>query len=462
MAYSKGMRRWLYGLALVIGVPGVVCSQALLEPEESSGTGRPNPPVQSKRESSTSTVNWSGLVWQSSFFLGVEHAFRLATEPGTREMKGPFFSGFGNSLGNLHGWSDGDPFYVNYVGHPLQGAVAGFIWTRNDKLAQGVEFGKDRRYWKSRLRAAAWSFAYSTQFEIGPISEASIGYIQNSYPQQGFLDIVITPTIGMGWLIAEDALDRFLVIPFENRVNNHFARIMVRSWLNPARSFANAMAFKFPWHRDDRPGVGQYTSAFRATKQKPAETLTEFPLLAPFEFTLNANGRIFPGSGQSCAGGGATSAFRVAPAWQIVLDVNGCNLLGMGNPNLSGDYLAYMVGPRWTPAASKRWSPYAEILFGGNKITSELVDPVKRAAFEADAHNLEGRRPPSAEFAEFKEKHNFMISAATGVDVRLTRALALRLASLGYTHSWVGTMNGVNYSNGLQFSSGLVLRMGTW
>jgi hypothetical protein len=461
MGYSKGMRRCLFCLTLVVGAPGVVCSQAFVEPEKSDSS-EVTTPVPAKLDSSRSTVNWNGLVWQSSFFLGIQHGFRLATEAGTREMKGPFFQGYANSLGNIHGWSDGDPFYVNYIGHPIQGAVGGFIWTRNDKLAQGVEFGKDRRYWKSRLRAAAWTFAYSAQFELGPVSEASIGYIQNSYPQQGLVDLVITPTIGMGWLITEDALDRYLVIPFENKFSNRYARIMVRAWLNPARSFANAMAFKLPWHRDDRPGVGQYTAALRATRPKAQKTPTEYPLVAPFEFTMNANGRLFAGSSQSCAGAGATSAFRVAPAWQIVLDVNGCNLLGMGNPYLSGDYLSYVIGPRWAPMAAKRWSPYAEILVGGNKITNELVDPVKRAAFEADAHNLEGRRPPSAEFAEFKEKNAFMISAATGVDLRLTRALAVRVASLGYTHSWVGTINGVNYSNGLQFSSGLVLRMGTW
>ena len=58
-------------------------------------------------------------------FPGVQHGFRFATEEGTREgMRGPFLNGWYQSLSALHGWSDGDPFYVNYVGHPLQGAVA--------------------------------------------------------------------------------------------------------------------------------------------------------------------------------------------------------------------------------------------------------------------------------------------------------------------------------------------------
>ncbi len=85
---------------------------------------------------------------------------------------------------NLHGWADGDPFYVNYVGHPMQGAVSGYIWTLNDPKYRNVRFGKDPEYWKSRLRAGAFAFAYSEWTEIGPVmSEAAIGNIQAFYPQ---------------------------------------------------------------------------------------------------------------------------------------------------------------------------------------------------------------------------------------------------------------------------------------
>ena len=63
----------------------------------------------------------------SGRFLAVEHAFRLATEPGTRDgLKGKFFGNYARAVGSIHGWSDGDEFYVNYVGHPAQGSVAGF------------------------------------------------------------------------------------------------------------------------------------------------------------------------------------------------------------------------------------------------------------------------------------------------------------------------------------------------
>jgi hypothetical protein len=73
-------------------------------------------------------VDWWPLVGETFFFLSVENAFRSATEEGTRDAFGHgFFHGYVNAVGNLHGWNDGDPFYVNYVGHPMKGAVSGLM-----------------------------------------------------------------------------------------------------------------------------------------------------------------------------------------------------------------------------------------------------------------------------------------------------------------------------------------------
>src|SRR6267154_5425071 len=125
-------------------------------------------------------IDWGHLVGQSLLFISVENTFRCATEEGTRDgFSNPFFRGYFNSVGGLHGWSDGDPFYVNYVGHPMQGAVTGYIWTLNDTQYRYVHFGKDPQYWKSRLRAGAFSWGYSEWTEVGPvISEAANGNIQ--------------------------------------------------------------------------------------------------------------------------------------------------------------------------------------------------------------------------------------------------------------------------------------------
>lgn len=94
---------------------------------------------------------------QSFAFLGVEHGFRWLTEEGTRHPHRSFFDGYVNSLNNLHGWADGDSFLVSYVGHPRQGAVTGFLFVQNDRKYRAVEFGKNRQYWRSRLRAAGFA-----------------------------------------------------------------------------------------------------------------------------------------------------------------------------------------------------------------------------------------------------------------------------------------------------------------
>src|SRR5262249_36407961 len=102
-----------------------------LEPRTANGRERfLLKPVQ---ETTKQSGGWHALFVQSFAFLSFEHAFRYATEEQTRQnLSGPFFQGYVNSVGSLHGWSDGDPFIVNYVGHPMQGAVSGYIWTHND------------------------------------------------------------------------------------------------------------------------------------------------------------------------------------------------------------------------------------------------------------------------------------------------------------------------------------------
>jgi len=162
---------------------------------------------------------WKPALLQSGLFLGFQHGFRLGTEEATRaELKGPFFRDWSRSVQNLRGWDDGDPFVVNYVGHPMMGAVAGYIAVQNDPLYKRSTFGRNSHYWKSRLRALAFSAVYSTQFELGPVSEASIGNVQLHPPENGVCDFVVTPTVGLGWQIAEDALDRMLVRRIESRV----------------------------------------------------------------------------------------------------------------------------------------------------------------------------------------------------------------------------------------------------
>ena len=74
-------------------------------------------------------------------------------------------------------------------------------------------------------------------------------------PENGMCDFVITPTVGLGWQVAEDALDALLVRRIEGATDATWVKIVSRGVLNPARSFANLLRWKPPWYRDDRGGV---------------------------------------------------------------------------------------------------------------------------------------------------------------------------------------------------------------
>ncbi len=414
-------------------------------------------------------INWAGVFEGSLAFLTVEHVFRITTEQGTRDaFHTPFFPGYFDSVESLHGWADGDPFLVNYVGHPMQGAVSGFIWQHNDRAYRSVEFGENSRYWKSKLRSAAFAYVYSLQFEIGPLSEASLGHIQALYPQQGFVDQVVTPAVGMGWTIAEDSIDRYVVRAVEAHTANPYIRLLARGALNPSRSMANVMTGELPWHRDDRPGVFKPYPEAAAVKSFMEQATAKVPVnpppgVAPFEFTIGPSFRQYFGTGAkgSCAGGGSSAAIRVASEWQIVVELGGCKLLDLPT-NLSGDSLSYMVGPRWTPATSGRWTPHAQFLMGGTKVFQERLYPEEKAAVEAEIAPKKLGNAQHSLYTQDWDTSGFAIAMGGGVDYKINNALAFRVASLDYSRSWTNDLNGVNYQNGLQFTTGLVLRMGTW
>src|SRR5215471_5932336 len=209
-----------------------------------------------REEGLSKNVQWRPLARQSLFYLGVMHAFRIGTEPSTRKALGnSVFGGYFEALGAMHGWSDGDGYYENYLGHPFQGGVSGYLWIHNDPRYRNVEFGTSRDYWMSRLRAYAYSWAFSEQFEIGLLSEASIGQIQRYCCGYGFVDHVITPNGGLLWMLGGDAVDKYVIRGIEDRTRNVHIRAVARMALDPPLTFANLLAGQAPWHRENRPGA---------------------------------------------------------------------------------------------------------------------------------------------------------------------------------------------------------------
>jgi hypothetical protein len=168
--------------------------------------------------------------------------------------------------------------------------------------------------------------------------------------------------------------------------------------------------------------------------------------------------------GGSCIGGGGTGAARISPAWQIVAEFTGCKVINMPK-NESGDSEMYAGGIRWTPRASRRISPYGQVLAGGRRITHEIDDPQKRIELRDAWNNGSGTLPHYPKRSDWCVQHQangFAMAVGGGLDLVVNRALAWRIGNVEYTHSWLSNVDQIHASEGVRFSSGLMLRIGTW
>ena len=246
-------------LLLVWGIGGIMGSIAAVAsvpsaPAGVSGNAAPSTSAPAIIEVTRKPAGfrWKSALRESLYFLSIEHGFRLFQKTTRRELLGPFFGDYKASVKNLGGWGDGDSKFTNYVAHPMQGAAAGYIQIQNDPQGRGQEFGRSKRYWHSRLKAFAWAAAYSTQFELGPFSEATIGNVGKKKGTAGFTDLIVTPIGGLGMMVAEDALNRFVLRRLEARTTSAKKRAFYRVLLNPNRSFAGLLQGRLPWQREKR------------------------------------------------------------------------------------------------------------------------------------------------------------------------------------------------------------------
>jgi hypothetical protein len=128
-----------------------------------------------------------------------------------------------------------------------------------------VQISKNRNYWIPLAWSTLWSALWQVQWKVGPFSETSFGNaggweyvpgcgtelscLHNPKPptnNTGLTDSISTPLIGDAWLLAEDTLDRFVVVPI---ARNHriFGGRVLRACLEPSRDFAAIFAGKAVW-----------------------------------------------------------------------------------------------------------------------------------------------------------------------------------------------------------------------
>ncbi len=228
--------------------------------------------------------HWKGLILQSLSFEMLQNVTRIMTaDQNDRHilLNSPFWSNYWASLQqfNMRRWNDGDSIKVNYIGHPMQGAISGYIEVQNDPRGRMLRISRNREYWRSRTRAFLWTTVYSTWWEIGPLGETAIfnqgGFtypIQCSKKPQasnycespnakytnntGWVDFIITPIVGTLWQIGEDTIDRYVSDRLVEHDPHAFKYKVIRSSLNPPRSLANMLRGHYPWYRDyEHPDV---------------------------------------------------------------------------------------------------------------------------------------------------------------------------------------------------------------
>lgn len=455
------------------------------QPSSSSNDVRIQATPQDEASRKTMRFRWLPAIGESLLYTGIMHTFDIVSQAGTRDaLNGHWFQQYTQSVAELRGWSDSDHFMAPYVGHPLEGSIFGFIQRQNDPKYRLVQWGDGREYWISMLRSMAWSAVWHTQWKIGPASEASIANVM-LHASPGFICLVDTPTLGFVTMMAEDAADRYLIIGLENRSSNRPLIILARSFLNPGRTFANMMAFRVPWDRETRMGLfggnyeirkqlvadfkngsGEKPFVFKKNAWMPAGVEFSHPHSKEADIELAA----FPYyesflGGGSCIGGGGSGAIRVNAKFQVVAEVNGCLVMNMPFSNVSADLLFYGGGVRWTPRAARRFSPFAEFLFGGRKVTKEVDDLELRKKLMRewnDGSGTLGHYPKRSDWSIETEQNGPSISVGGGFDVIITRPFAWRVVDVQYTHSWMKNIGQINPQEGLTITTQAVVRIGTW
>ena len=393
-----------------------------------SSEGAMNAPVLPKKEG----FHWGRALTESFTFLVIEQAYVVHTDFAwvVSENGIPFnhyWRDYTQSLSTWthSGWNDGDPNWFGYVGHPIQGALTGFIEIQNDPQGEKLEFSKTKAYWWSRFKAGLWNAAYSTQWNLGPLSEVTVEKYgtkdrapwnyDGSYPCSkhcltgvGQIDIVMTPLAGTGWLIGEDFLDKELVRRVEGATQNRLLIDTVRVALNPIRGGANVLHGKTLWYRASRDAQGMSFVNNQKTAVSARETpKTQVPDHGDVFFGYSHTGAIHCQMGvadtaTACDSFSAKAANR--SGWNTSAEKKYLRYFGLvadfGGQYGGVSHRSFLFGLRGG-ASIGRFRPFAEALFG--------------------AVQVQETGPAS------KSERSFAEALGLGIDFRLMRLLSWRI-----------------------------------
>ena len=143
--------------------------------------------------------------------------------------------------------------------------------------------------------------------------------------------------------------------------------------------------------------------------------------------------RLNPGggaTGSNCQGGAGSVAGNLNHWFGVVGDFGACKVTGL----VSGDsahLVNYLFGPKLTYRSHGRLSPFAQVLFGGERIGG--------SAFGSSASDS-----------------SFAMAFGGGADYEMTNHVSIRLIQAEYLYTKFG---GTNQNNG-RISAGIVYRWG--
>jgi opacity protein-like surface antigen len=169
--------------------------------------------------------------------------------------------------------------------------------------------------------------------------------------------------------------------------------------------------------------------------------------------TFLVNGQVVTGSkGINCAGGGGTIQYNVTSLVGIAADLGGCkvfsNAYGLGN-TINGNLFTYLFGPRLTFRNSGKLQPFGELNFGGIRASLSCQSQALNCLAAAGGGTY--------------SKNAFALTVGGGLDIKINKKFAIRLAQLEYLYSRFGNncnlavCNNNNNQNSFRLKSGIVI-----
>lgn len=97
--------------------------------------------------------------------------------------------------------------------------------------------------------------------------------------------------------------------------------------------------------------------------------------------------------------------------------------------------------------------PYARFMFGGRKVTREILDREWRQKLWEewnDGSGILGQYPKRSDYSVETAENSPSIAVGGGFDWVVTRPFACRLVKVEYTHSWTNDIGTIKPQRGLK------------